>query len=293
MSLALVLTPALAYSGAPGVPQLPLDNYTLNLWAATSIRKLLTSYSGACIRVRRSSDNSEQDIGFSGDQLDVASLLTFAGSGSAFVRTVYDQSGTGNNIIQTAQSNQPRIVNSGVFDGQIIFDASNDYFVSENTSGTPTALICYLGGTLRSSATDQIIMEHGSNWAVGSGNNMIAACNSSGGTEVGMSELGVGNRSLGIFNGIVPNDNISTYAYDRTKPTYDTCVTFFVNGVKQTRSSSNNAAFKPSGNFTNDFINIGARAGGTIASSMNMTDMIIYNAGQDDSLITSVATSLI
>lgn len=69
-------------------------------------------YSGSAIRVRRSSDNAEQDIGFTGINLDTASLLSFTGAGDGFVTIWYDQAGV-NNAIQTTASNQPRIVVSG------------------------------------------------------------------------------------------------------------------------------------------------------------------------------------
>jgi hypothetical protein len=53
-----------------------LDNYP-GATVAYSLRKLRTAYSGNAIKVRRSSDNLEQDIGFVGNDLDTASLLTF------------------------------------------------------------------------------------------------------------------------------------------------------------------------------------------------------------------------
>ena len=49
-----------------------------NAAAAYSLRKLRAAYSGAAVRVRRSSDNTEQDIGFTAQgELDTASLLSF------------------------------------------------------------------------------------------------------------------------------------------------------------------------------------------------------------------------
>ena len=46
---------------------------------AYSLRKLSSTYSGSAIRVRRSSDNAEQDIGFVDGDLDTQSLLDFVG----------------------------------------------------------------------------------------------------------------------------------------------------------------------------------------------------------------------
>jgi hypothetical protein len=81
--------------------------------AAYSLRLLDNTYSGNAIKVRRSSDNAEQDIAFVNNELDTASLETFAGAGDAFVTTWYDQSGSGNNATQTSASAQPQIVSAG------------------------------------------------------------------------------------------------------------------------------------------------------------------------------------
>ena len=89
-----------------------LDTYT-GAAAAFSVRKLRTAYTGSAIRVRRSSDNTEQDIGFSGNDLDTSSLTTFVGANNGFVTTFYDQSGNARNATQTTAANQPQIVVSG------------------------------------------------------------------------------------------------------------------------------------------------------------------------------------
>jgi hypothetical protein len=85
-----------------------------NAAAAYSLRKLRAAYTGSAIRVRRSSDNTEQDIGFNGSNgLDTTALATFVGAGNGFVTTWYDQSGNGRDVTQTSSANQPQIVNSG------------------------------------------------------------------------------------------------------------------------------------------------------------------------------------
>lgn len=78
-----------------------------------SLRKCLSSYNGSSIRVRRSSDNAEQDIGFttSGD-LNTTALTSFVTSGSGYIVTFYDQTGTAN-LGQSATSQQPMIVSAG------------------------------------------------------------------------------------------------------------------------------------------------------------------------------------
>ncbi len=79
-----------------------------------------STYKGPLLRVRRSSDNTEQDI-FAGAPdiggnrfIDQSALLAFVGSGSGFVTRWYDQTRNNRNAVQTNQSLQPRIVNAGV-----------------------------------------------------------------------------------------------------------------------------------------------------------------------------------
>ena len=93
-----------------------LDDYP-SAAAAYSLRALNSSYTGAAIKVRRSSDNAEQDINLLYDGgLDTASLLSFVGAGDGFVTTWYDQSGLGNDAAQANAANQPKIVSSGVIE---------------------------------------------------------------------------------------------------------------------------------------------------------------------------------
>jgi hypothetical protein len=89
-----------------------LDTYP-NAAAAYSVRKLRAAYTGSAIRVRRSSDNTEQDIGFSGANLDTTALTSFCSGTNGFVTTWYDQSGNANNATQSTAANQPQIVSSG------------------------------------------------------------------------------------------------------------------------------------------------------------------------------------
>jgi hypothetical protein len=100
--------------------------------AAYSLRRLRNAYTGSCIRVRRSSDNAELDIGFtSTGVLDTAALLAHVGAGNGFVTTWYDQSGNGRNVTQATGGSQPRIVLAGVVDTDngkpsVIFDGTDD-----------------------------------------------------------------------------------------------------------------------------------------------------------------------
>jgi hypothetical protein len=89
-----------------------LDTYS-GATAAYSLRKLSTSYTGHAIRVRRSSDNTSQDIGFVNGELDTTSISSFVGANDGFVSIWYDQSGNGNDAAQTTAGYQPQIVSAG------------------------------------------------------------------------------------------------------------------------------------------------------------------------------------
>jgi hypothetical protein len=103
------------YSNIISVTTLPLllDLYP-SAAAAYSVRKLRSGYTGSAIRVRRSSDNTEQNIGFdSTGNLDTSALTTFCGSSNGFVTTWYDQSGNTRDATQGTAAYQSRIVNAG------------------------------------------------------------------------------------------------------------------------------------------------------------------------------------
>ena len=92
-----------------------LDQYGANITAAYSLRKLRTAYTGSAIRIRRFSDNTEQDIGFdSNGDLDTSAITSFVGANSAAVVTWYEQSGQVSdwNLAQPTTTSQPRITDS-------------------------------------------------------------------------------------------------------------------------------------------------------------------------------------
>ena len=106
--------------------------------AAYSVRLLgsavgVPTYTGACMRIRRNSDDSETDIGFdsSGD-LDSSAISTFAGSSNAYCVTWYDQSGNENDATQSTNGSQPQIYNGSAViteNGKpaLDFDGANDH----------------------------------------------------------------------------------------------------------------------------------------------------------------------
>jgi hypothetical protein len=116
-----------------------LDNYS-GAAAAYSLRRIGPSgYFGPAIRVRRDSDNTLRDIGFTSDgQLDTVGLLDFVGvTGSGFVQTWYDQSGNGRDATQGSTGAQPIVIISGSVVVENIkpalrFDGINDFLSNSN-----------------------------------------------------------------------------------------------------------------------------------------------------------------
>jgi len=128
-----------------------LDTYS-GAAAAYSLRKLRNAYAGSAIRVRRSSDNTSQDIGFNANgNLDTTSLLSFVGAGNGFVSIWYDQSGNGNNAAQTTSGYQPQIVNAGAVlltnsKPSILLDGVDDNFIlSSNINANASIYNTFVG----------------------------------------------------------------------------------------------------------------------------------------------------
>ena len=111
-----------------------------------SLRKFTEAETLNAIRVRRSSDDTEQDIGFdsSGD-LDTTALLAFVGTGgtdNGYVTTWYDQTGNGNDATNATESEQPLIVSGGTLveengKAALDFDGVDDTLLSAASFAQP------------------------------------------------------------------------------------------------------------------------------------------------------------
>lgn len=144
-----------------------IDSALRNDVVAYSFRRLFADYSGSAFRVRRSSDNAEQDIGFGSDgNLDYATLLSFCGVGSGYVKTWYDQGSASLDATQSTTTRQPRIVDSGslqlngAYTAGIKFDGSDDYLMTSSNfdcSATDEASILIGLGSIASLSADTAI----------------------------------------------------------------------------------------------------------------------------------------
>ncbi len=160
-----------------------LDTLSSAPAAAYSVTKLSSSYSGKALRVRRSSDNLQQDIGFtSGGLLDEDALTTFVGSVSAYVVTWYDQSGNARNLTQATDSAQPTIVLNGVISKKngiptLLHDAINDGMSCGCTnylSALPLTVNGVAGSTAESAGFIKVLFGGTSTqWFIGKANNFM------------------------------------------------------------------------------------------------------------------------
>lgn len=119
---------------APPPPTLPGD-FGPGAHVAYSLRKVISTYSGPVVRVRRSSDNTTIDL--TADQITDGTLTAFVGAGDGFVNILYNQTATtSRDLNQGTTFNQPILVEAGViytengkpsmkFDGSRFLSAGN------------------------------------------------------------------------------------------------------------------------------------------------------------------------
>jgi len=244
-------------------PPLLLDLYP-NAAAAYSLRKLRNAYIGSAIRVRRSSDNVEQDVGFDiFGNLDSTTLTTFCTGTNGFITTWYDQSTVGRNATQTTAIRQPQIVASGnitndvgkpalTFNGNYYLEIVNRpliaatqyaFFAVANAQTNQTFEMLF---TQSNSAGNSTCIEFRRN----SGGNNIQILDSSANGFVS-----VGSINQRLLYSIMRNS---------------TTTKLYFNGVFD---SQNISAISPVGNFTS---NIGARTNSQFFYDGLQQEMIIY-----------------
>ena len=137
--------------------------------AAFSVRRLRSAYTGSLLRVRRSSDSTEQDISATvAGNLDTTTLTSFCGSASCYVRTWYDQSGNARDAVQATASAQPRIVNAGVVETNtalpaLYFNGANGatYHLETATPFTTTYTLSAVASRVSSSSGPRRLLNIG------------------------------------------------------------------------------------------------------------------------------------
>ena len=115
------------YYGSSASVAYLVDLYSPDL--AFSLRKI-SSTATLCLRVRRDSDDSETDIGFSGGVVDASAIASFCGVAQGWVKTWYDQSGNGLDVTQSVLARQPKIYN-----GTTVYTVAEGFYAFNMTTG--------------------------------------------------------------------------------------------------------------------------------------------------------------
>jgi hypothetical protein len=245
-----------------------LDTYT-NAELACALRWLRSAYTGKCLRVRRSSDSAEQDIGFNPatGQLDWAAATTFANGANLFVRTWYDQSGKGNNFVQATATKQPQL---DLTNHWIAADGTDDFLettANVDLSGTDDVDVFFRFKHPSFSESTRIFWEH-----------------TSAGSPINLFTFFYTSSKWRVHNNL--SSSISEWALDETFSTLKV-VTFSidrslssgepsarVNSTASNGSLASNA--NTSGNFKSDKLYLFCRGGINFFTPGHITDFILF-----------------
>jgi hypothetical protein len=280
----------LARRAPAGAPATYLDGLATTPRAVLSLRKLISTATNS-IRVRRSSDNTEQDIGFVGNSLDTASLASFVGAGNGFVVTFYDQTGNGEHATQATAANQPRIVNAGVYDGRLIFDGTNDSLsISSLTMGAAQAAF-YAKMQLPTATGVHILFEQSANYN-SNAQSCVAYLDTSTSGKLNMSSrntTGAADYRLQHFPSTASTFLQFSLLYNRAL-TGTAEEAAYQSGVALTPSTTAGTADQ-TGVYSSYDLYIGARAGTSLFAALQLETLVVYNA--DSSAIRTSIEALV
>ena len=253
-----------SYSGIP----------TSSLTFAYSLNRLIPTYTGAAIRVRRVFDNTEQDIGFdSKGLLDQIGLKAFCNS-SCFVKTWYDQSLT-LDATQTVTTKQPRLVLNGIIDTMggkpaLFFNGTSSTMANSGT-GLPTGSGAFTLN-VRLQCTNPGYALSPQSWAMWGGNDLN--------TGISISRENASEMAIRTGNGQYVNRNESTnFVKSITLVNNSTTFRGFQNGIED----SNWLNLPPTYAITAGPFNIGANTAGFGMPFLGyISEMIFYNKALTD-----------
>jgi hypothetical protein len=212
-----------------------LDNYTADLEGAYALALLDSTYTGDCIRVRRASDNTEQDIGFDDQDLDTTALTTFCTGTDCFIKTLYDQSGNANDATQATTNKQPKIYDAATgvelenslpalnYTGVEILQSATLSLLAQPTTrisiGTTASPLSNFGEGFQDGSVSnrqQVGYETNGNWRLFAGSVANAPTGPSAGTTYLMHALFDGvNTSLHVNSNFVYSANVGNHGLDQ------------------------------------------------------------------------------
>jgi hypothetical protein len=246
--------------------------------AAYSLRKLRSTYGGYAIRVRRSSDNTEQDIGFVDNVLDTSSLTSFCSGTNGFVTTWYDQSGNGYDATQTTATSQPQIVSSG----SVIFENGKPTIQNTGSRGLKTISVNLSTASdlsiftvyKQTSTSELVILETSSNFNTnGNGNILLIQNNLTFSTiQKNSAYTFVNHNNVSLNQQIV-----STYLKANTTQSDFSDVYANNSILSQTNDPINN---RNSVSFANDILSLFSRNASSLGVIGNYQELILYPSNQ-------------
>jgi hypothetical protein len=232
-----------------------------------SLRKFDCDYTGYSIRVRRSSDNTEQDFGFTGaGDLDTASLKSFVGSDSGLVVKAYNQ-GTGGSTydaVQSTKAYQPIIAIGGVIQRKntkpSMYSDGYRYLTVTLASTLSQPNTIFMVGS-NSGATDRHMIDQ-----IGS-------------TGTDRNLVGVAGGNLVIYAG-----NLLTFATNTTNFSLYTAI--FNGASSKVQRNGSGAVTGNAGSQSLGSFNIGKGMGEAYQNAIigNISEVIIYNSNQNSNL---------
>lgn len=270
-----------AGSGANPPTTAYLDDLAILPVSACSLTRKLISTATQCVRVRRSSDTTETDIGFSGTGLDVAALLAFVGAGNGTVRTLYDQTGNGNHLVNASPTNQPIIVSAGVYLGSMGMVSGPRFTAMDTPTIGTTELQIFSSLEDAGTIVGRIMFETGSSW------DSIPALilfylSSSGVWEMATQNSGAsGILGRRFTTSLAGGFKTLRLRWSRTGAVAAAQARLFVDGTEITGAVGLGSTVQ-TGNFaTNPNLNINARASSASPASSRMKSIVVYNADVD------------
>jgi len=145
------------------------------------------SNGSAVIRVRRSSDNAEQD--FTPTEITDGTLTTFTGAGDGFIVKFYDQTRNYFELFNTSAAQQAKLVDTGVLNTDT---QGNAVAITTSTNGYE------IGANGSNSSRLTLFSPNGAFWMVGTKNNS---------TSISRAISAAGNPAVGIADTTSnPND---------------------------------------------------------------------------------------
>lgn len=260
-------------------PKRSLVEYLVDKYSpeyAYSLRKLSSTATKA-IRVRRNSDNAEQDIGFNGDDIDESAITSFVGSNSGYVAKIYDQNGSGKDLSLGTSTNQGLVVSAGTL-------LKKNSKVRIDFGGTRQ--IRYTSALLNTSTNSMFNVVNGN--ATGENTYYFSSANNGTPGVVGFIDTNTStpNRHIRVTN----TGFASGYA-DLSVQRSDTdqrLLTHFLNSgnVSAFDNGATGGTGTYSGTITNDYFWLG-KGSGTNAGNISWQETIIFNSVQ-----TSIRTDI-